>query len=459
VKVINESSSFRILWDTFVLILVLVSTTIIPFQFAFQHTHYVFSTEILYVIDFFFLIDIYLNFFTSYRYQGVENVDRKKTATRYLKTLFAVDILANLPLDVFFLQHHDLQFFNISLVLFFRLFHLLRIVRLFVIFRRWEKLSWTNSGYLRITKFCLSVFLIIHWIACAWFVIAFIENFPDNCWVVIAGIRDTGSATQYIRSLYWTITTMTTVGFGDITPNRNIEYVFTSLMMLLGASLYAFIIGNIASLLSKIDTAKINFWNRIEAISQYLRYRQVPSDINERVKKYYEYLWERHRGLTGNIILDDLPKPLRLEVVQSVARELLANVPLFKYCSSLLKNELLMALKAQTYPPGCYVVQEGEIGKEIFFICRGKVEIISDKGEKRYGTMEDGEYFGDFSLIFNEKRTASVKTMTYCEIFVLNRDDFNRIKSEYSEFKDVLKKMSSEKTEKISALILDGIIL
>ncbi len=47
---------------------------------------------------------------------------------------------------------------------------------MFVIFRRWEKLSWTNSGYLRITKFCLSVFLLIHWIACAWFVIAFIDN-------------------------------------------------------------------------------------------------------------------------------------------------------------------------------------------------------------------------------------------------------------------------------------------
>lgn len=54
---------------------------------------------------------------------------------------------------------------------------------------------------------------------------------------------------------------------------------------------------------------------------------------------------------------------------------------------------------------------------------------------------------------------SNIYLSNYCEIFVLNRDDFNRIKSEYSEFKDVLKRMSSEKTEKISALILDGIIL
>ncbi len=458
-KSINESSYYRIVWDSFILFLILISVTLIPFQIAFQHVHFAFSTGILYAIGIFFLIDIYLNFFTSYKFQGVEVTDKKKTAKRYLKTFFAVDLLANLPFEVFFLQYHDFQICNISLILFFRMFHLLRIFRLFVIFRRWQRLSWTNSGYLRITKFCVSVMLLIHLIACSWFAIAFADNFPDNSWVVTAGIKNADSTTQYIRSLYWTITTMTTVGFGDITPNRNIEYVLTSIMMLLGASLYAYIIGNIASLFSKIDSAKINYWNRIEAVTQYLRYRRVPSDLNERVKDYYEYLWERHRGLTGDVIFDDLPKPLRLDVLQCVTRKLLKKVPLFKFCSSLLRNELLMALKAQTYAPDCYIVQEGEIGKDIFFISRGKVEIVSDNEKNNHGTMEDGEYFGDFSLIFNEKRTASVKTLTYCETFILTREDFNRIKGEYPEFKDVLKKISSERTDKTSSLILEGVIL
>jgi hypothetical protein len=55
--------------------------------------------------------------------------------------------------------------------------------------------------------------LFIHWIACAWYLGAFIDNFPEDCWVVTAGIRDADPTTQYIRSLYWAIVTMTTVGY------------------------------------------------------------------------------------------------------------------------------------------------------------------------------------------------------------------------------------------------------
>ena len=73
--------------------------------------------------------------------------------------------------------------------------------------------------------------------------------------------------------------------------------------------------------------------------------------------------------------------------------------------------------------------------------------------------MEEGDYFGLMSLILNEKRTASVTALTYCEIFILPRDDFNSIKKDYPEFKDVLKKISFEKTDRLSALVMDGIIL
>jgi voltage-gated potassium channel len=273
------------------------------------------------------------------------------------------------------------------------------------------------------------------------------------------GIKDADLITQYIRSLYWTIITMTTVGYGDITPNRNIEYIFTILVALLGASMYAFIIGKIASLFSNIDAAKADFWNRIEALNQYLRSRDVPHNLNEQVRNYYEYLWAHHRGVKENALFDDLPTPFRLEILRHVTRELLGKVPLFKFCSPALRNVLLMALKPLTYAPDGYIVREGELGKEIYFISRGTVEITSNKGTNNHGILEDGDYFGDLSLMLGEKRTASVRALTYCEIFILTSTEFNRIKNEYTEFKDVLTKISSEKTEKLSKLIMEGVTL
>jgi CRP-like cAMP-binding protein len=47
---------------------------------------------------------------------------------------------------------------------------------------------------------------------------------------------------------------------------------------------------------------------------------------------------------------------------------------------------------------------EGEVGKSIYFISKGKTEITSNDGKNRHGTFEDGDYFGDLSLILNEKR-------------------------------------------------------
>ena len=89
-KVIPEQSNFRIGWDLLIIVLILISCTLIPFQIVFWHAAYKLGSEIIYFIDLIFLIDILLNFFTSYRHQGVEVTGKNQTARHYLKTVFAV---------------------------------------------------------------------------------------------------------------------------------------------------------------------------------------------------------------------------------------------------------------------------------------------------------------------------------------------------------------------------------
>ena len=142
-----------------------------------------------------------------------------------------------------------------------------------------------------------------------------------------------------------------------------------------------------------------------------------------------------------------------------LTKGLIDKVPLFKYSSENLKNVLLLALKAKTYDPNSLIVRSGEFAKEIFFISKGNMDIIDESGEKKYGSMTDGDYFGNLSIMLSEKRTASVRTTEFCEAFVLYSEEFFRIKKEYPEFMDVMKKMSSEKTEKTVQLMLEGVIL
>ena len=458
--VIRELSRPRLIWDSLILLLVIVSCILVPYQFAFEQASALSGIQILYLIDVFFIVDIVLNSYTSFRDHGVEVTGRPACTRRYARRMMAVDILGSAPLDLIaWILLGNGQFLGGSLVLALRLFRLLRIVRLFVILRRWEAYSWSNPGFLRVVKFLISILILMHWLACAWFFTAFAVAFPADSWAVRAGIENAGPIAQYIRSLYWTITTMTTVGYGDITPARPTEYVFASMIMLMGASIYAFIIGSVASLLSSIQAAKNTHWERIDSVTEFLRQRHVPADINSKVRNYYEYVWDHSRGVDKNDLLNDLPGPLRLEILLHLAKKILDTVPLFKYCSPVLRNELLISLESRTYSPDSYIVREGESGKAIYFITEGSVEITSEEGDKSWGTMSEGDYFGYMSVVLGERRTASLKTLGYCDLLILKVDDFDRIKSEFPEFNDVLKRVSGERTEQLSELIMEGIIL
>ena len=457
---IRELSKTRLIWDSLILALIVISCVMVPYQFAFNQDNALSGFQVIYLIDLFFIIDIFMNCRTTFRRHGVEISDQPSCTKHYARRLMAVDILGSLPLDlVAWVLIGNGQLLGGSAILALRLLRLLRIVRLFVILRRWEAFNWSNPGALRVAKFLASILLLMHWLACIWFFSAFASGFPADSWATRAGISDSGAMAQYIRSVYWTITTMTTVGYGDITPARNAEYVLSAIIMLMGASLYAFIIGSIASLLGSIQAAKNSHWERIDSVTEFLRQRQVPAEIDAKVRNYYEYVWEHDRGINKNDMLNDLPGPLRLEILLHLASNILETVPLFKNCSPILRDELLISLESKTFTPGSNIAGEGEMGRSVYFIVEGDVEIISAENQKSWGTLGEGDYFGFMSMVLGERRTATTKAIGFCDLLILDRENFDRIKVEFPEFGDVLKRASAERTEQISELVLEGIIL
>ncbi len=313
--IIRENSRSRGLWDVFVLAMVLASCALVPFQVAFVHEVRLGGSVAVYLIDLVFLADILLNRRTSHHHLGSEVTDRRRVSRHYARTLLPWDVVGTVPLDLLLLPWAGESVLGVSILLFARLNRLVRVVRMVAIFRRWERASWTNSAQLRIGKLVLSILLLLHWVACAWFFIPYSEGFPTQSWVASQGVDSAERFTQYVRSLYWVVVTTTTVGYGDITPNRDVEYVFTLVVMFL-------IIGNIASLVSSLDSAKAAFWGRAEAANAYLRSRRVSEELNESVRGYYDYIWSRFRGMNEKTLFADLPAPIRLEILVHLTKEL-----------------------------------------------------------------------------------------------------------------------------------------
>ena len=194
-----------------------------------------------------------------------------------------VDVLAAFPLHALF---------PLSAWLF--LFRLLKLIRVAEFMRHWRRVQVRYVNVLNLAFFIYWLSLSAHWITCGW-----------------VALRDpevgAGAWTRYLDALYWCVTTLTTVGYGDVTPANNAQTLYVIGVMIIGVGVYAYLIGNIASLLSNIDPARSRYLEQRERLSAFLHYRNVPRQLQERIREYYDYLWEQRRVFNEKRILKDLP--------------------------------------------------------------------------------------------------------------------------------------------------------
>ena len=118
-----------------------------------------------------------------------------------------------------------------------------------------------------------------------------------------------------------------------------------------------------------------------------------------------------------------------------INRSVLDRVPLFKGANDTLMHTLTLALCPAAAGAGEEIVRKGDVGQEMYFICRGNVDVL-DGGGKVVKTMGEGDFFGELALLCDQPRSATVRAATPCDLFVLKKGDFTRALKEYPQFAD-----------------------
>ena len=443
-KILHPESKIIIAWESLIVLVTLYNFIAVPFRIAFKTRVDGVWLILDVVTDSILIADIFLRFHVGYIDQGAFIDDRQQISQNYKNSDFKINLIASFPLDLIVrLLFPNIRPYAISILRFPRL---LRGFQCLGIFRRWENNVNVNPVVIRMINLVVIIFLIDHWVACLWFFIGNVAPVYSESWLRDASLEDARTTTQYMKALYWSITTLTTVGYGDITPTNDVEIGFTLVIMFLGVSMYAFIIGNVASLIANLDANQGRFREKLDQIQAYMRERRIPSILQQEVRDYYQYMWEYSHDASMELdFLDELPHSIKTRIYLHLYQELVEKVPLFKDADKGFIEDLVIKLKPRILPPNDSIIREEQLGHEMYFIKRGEVEAFSEKTGRVYRTMTAGMFFGEIALLYSSRRTASVITKTYCELFVLYKDDFDHVLENYPRFWEKIKEIAEQR--------------
>ncbi len=235
---------------------------------------------------------------------------------------------------------------------------------------------------------------------------------------------------RYVDALYWGTETLTTVGYGDVVPRTPTQKLYATAVMLMGIGLYAFLIGNIASLISNLDPLRAAHLEERERLDAFVRYRALPLALRRRIQSYHDYLWEQRLVVDEEAVLARLPPSLRDDVALHLRRDLVEGVPLFQGASDAFRREVALQMHSFVALPGDEIVRAGQPGREMFVIARGTVEVVGPDG-RVLRQLHGGDFFGEVALVLDGDRTATVRAVTAADLYVLDRTMYGRVAQDY----------------------------
>ncbi|XP_017336362.3 potassium voltage-gated channel subfamily H member 8 [Ictalurus punctatus] len=440
-------STFKAGWDWLILLATFYVAVTVPYNVCFigdeDLTRSTTVSDI--AVEILFIIDIVLNFRTTYvSTSGQVIFDARQICIHYMTTWLIIDLVAALPFDL-------LYAFNVSVV---SVVHLLKTVRLLRLLRLLQKMDRYSQHSTVVLTLLMSMFaLLAHWMACIWYIIgkkemdSNVHTTWDIGWLhelgkrlelpytTVNGSANSGPSLRsiYIASLYFTFSSLTSVGFGNVSANTDAEKIFSICTMLIGALMHALVFGNVTAIIQRMYSRWSSYHTRTKDLKDFIRVHHLPQSLKQRMLEYFQTTWSVNNGIDSNELLKDFPDELRSVIAMHLNKEILERA-VFSSLSHGCLRSLSLHIKTTFCAPGEYLLRQGDALQALFFVCSGSMEVLKDG--MVLAILGKGDLIGANLSVENWviKTSADVKALTYCDLQCINLRGLYEVLDLYPEY-------------------------
>ncbi|XP_067207731.1 potassium voltage-gated channel subfamily H member 6 isoform X9 [Linepithema humile] len=454
-------SPFKAVWDWVILLLVMYTAIFTPYVAAFVLSDPDYNSRknkkygddpivvIDLIVDVTFIVDIIINFRTTFVNSNDEVVSHPgKIAVHYLKGWFIIDLVAAIPFDLLLVgsDTDELGLDKDETTTLIGLLKTARLLRLVRVARKIDRYSEYGAAVLLLLMATFA--LIAHWMACIWYAIGNAERPTLKSkvgWLDILANdthqfyfhNNTGGPSiksRYITALYFTFSSLTSVGFGNVAPNTDAEKIFTIIVMLIGSLMYASIFGNVSAIIQRLYSGTARYHTQMLRVREFIRFHQIPNPLRQRLEEYFQHAWTYTNGIDMNSVLKGFPECLQADICLHLNRNLLNNCRAFEGASPGCLRALSLKFKTTHAPPGDTLVHRGDVLTSLYFISRGSIEILKD--DIVMAILGKDDIFGENPCIYPTvgKSSCNVRALTYCDLHKIHRDDLLDVLALYPEF-------------------------
>ena len=474
----EPDSIFLYIFDSIIFLSSLIILIYLPYYLAknlyFCQNIFDANTLIFYFIDILYILDLIINFYRSY-YNFDEYLVKQNflISINYLKTWFLFDLITSIPIFTIIksLENNCIEnniykdtnlnnngihshYYNTNPNKIHYLLILIKFIKTFKIFK-------TNIAVHKIGKILCGSEFLTDWgnvILYSFFLLSFLNL--SSCfyifigrnslhgWIFYDNLETKNFSHIYLAAVYYIITTVTTVGYGDLIGKNLNEIIFQVIILIAGTCIYSWLISSISNYIKKMNEKNTKYEQKLELLQEIkLNNPHLNNKLYEKILRLLHYRKYHEDETEKNIVLNSLPNSLKNTLIIEMYKKFINDFTFFK---GIENKEFIVQIISKLKPvigiKGDTLIKEGEFIDDIIFIKDGilSLEICID-GDYPEKSVEDylrrNEYLKSIKIEDpNLKSNVNIKK------------SYNRVKSYGAAYYYGLIKQKARKYVKINSL-------